>query len=74
MVKLGDRIFSKFVQDLTCRRCKNAGSIEILQSEVHDVAVKFDDVYGDLNKQLAALTTFRSVLRKREVLLTYQNG
>ena len=47
---------------------------EMLKSEVDDVEVEFDIVYRDLSKQLAAVTTFRSVLRKREVLLKYQNG
>ena len=37
-----------------------------------DSEVNFEFVFGNLNKQKTALTAFKSVLRKREILLKLQ--
>ena len=70
-------------KDLTCRTCKEAGTIEnedhilqceILKSEIENSEVSFDYVFKDLKKQILAVKTFKSVLRKREVFLRYQES
>ena len=47
----------------------------MLKDEIKsDSEVKFEFVFQDLNKQKAAISAFKSVLRKREVLLKYQEN
>ena len=68
--------------DLICRTCKNPDSqededhllkCESLVSEVDqdDQTVEFNFVYKDLGHQKQAVNVFKSVLRKREILLKY---
>ena len=68
---------------LTCRTCRKEDSIEnedhilqcdALKSEVENPGeVDFNFVYMDLNHQKKAVKAYKAVLRKREVLLKYQN-
>ena len=68
--------------DTTCRTCRKTGIIEdeehllhceSLDDEIEVSHVHFDWVYGDIDKQVAALKAFKAVLRKREFLLEYSN-
>ena len=70
-----------YENDLTCRTCKQADSVEDeehllvcenLKSELLDPEVKFDFVFQNLEKQKKAIKTYKCILRKREVLLKYQ--
>ena len=70
-------------KDLKCRTCKKAESVEnedhllqceMLQSEIGNQQVEFDYVYQDLEKQIIAIKAYKSVLRKREILLKFQDG
>ena len=68
--------------DFTCRTCREDGVIEDenhllqcknLKSELtSDIFVEFKFVFEDLEKQTIAVSAFKSVLRKREVLLKFQ--
>ena len=69
-------------KDLTCRTCKEDGVNEneshllqckMLVGELEDSNVEFEFVFKDVDKQRTALKAFRSVLRKREVLLEFEN-
>ena len=77
--------FSHFYRnDLSCRTCNEEGVVEneqhilqckMLKDEIKsDFEVKFEFVFQDINKQKAALAAFKSVLRKREVLLKLQEN
>ena len=77
--------FSHFYKnDLSCRTCDEEGVMEneqhilqckMLKDEIKsDFEVKFEFVFQDINKQKAALAAFKSVLRKREVLLKLQEN
>ena len=68
--------------DTTCRTCRKTGIVEdeehllhceSLDDEIEVSDVHFDWVYGDIDKQVAALKAFKAVLRKREFLLEYSN-
>ena len=71
-----------FQNILTCRTCRKEDSIEnedhilqcdALKSEVENPGeVDFNFVYMDLNHQKKAVKAYKAV-RKREVLLKYQN-
>ena len=72
-------------RDLTCRTCKVVNSIEnedhiikceALRSEVQreDEEVSFSYVFMDIEKQKKAIEVFKAILRKREVLLKYQEN
>ena len=65
-------------KDLTCRTCRKAGTIEnedhILQCEILKSEIENSEVSLDLKKQILAVKTFKSVLRKREVFLRYQES
>jgi hypothetical protein len=62
---------------LTCRTCKEDGVVEneshLLQCKIEDQNVEFEFVFKDVDKQRSALQAFKSVLRKREVLLEFDN-
>ena len=71
--------------DLICRTCKNPDSqededhllkCESLVSEVDqdDQTVEFNFVYKDIGHQKQAVKVFKSVLRKREILLKYEKS
>ena len=83
MLDVKTNFSNMYNNDLTCRTCRKTGSIEnedhiliceILKSEIGDQQVEFDYVFQDLGKQKIAVKAFRSILRKREVLLKYQDG
>ena len=66
---------------MVCRICKKPGYYEnedhlliceSLKSENKNQNVKFDYVFQDFKKQKIAIHTFKSVLRKRDVILKYQ--
>ena len=68
--------------DLVCRTCKEIGSVEnedhILRCEMLKTDnivgnVHFEFVFQDIVKQKAAVEAFKSVLRKREIILEYQD-
>ena len=68
-------------KDLTCRTCKEDGVVEneshllqckMLVGEIEDQNVEFEFVFKDVDKQRTALQAFKSVLRKREVLLEFE--
>ena len=68
--------------DVSCRTCEEPGVVEneehllvckTLQSEVSDKEVKFDFVYQDIDKQTKALAVFKSVLRKREIIVNLED-
>ena len=70
-----------YENDLICRTCKLPDSIEDeehllvcaqLKSEVEDSEVKFEFVFQNLGNQVKAVKAFKSLLRKREVLLNYR--
>ena len=70
-----------YENDLICRTCKVPNSVEDeehllvcdqLRSEAGDSEVKFDFVFQNLENQVRAVKTFKSILRKREVLLKFQ--
>ena len=70
-----------YENDLICRTCKIPDSIEDeehllvcdqLKSEADDSEVKFDFVFQNLENQVKAVKTYKSILRKREVLLEFQ--
>ena len=46
---------------------------KMLVSEIQDQNVEFEFVFKDVDKQRSALQAFKSVLRKREVLLEFEN-
>ena len=76
--------FSNLYQnDLSCRTCSDEGVVEneqhllqckMLKSELSDPEVKFEFVFQNLDKQKVALAAFKAVLRKREVILKYQEN
>ena len=70
-----------YENDLICRTCKIPDSIEDeehllvcdqLKSEAGDSEVKFDFVFQNLENQVKAVKTYKSILIKREVLLEFQ--
>ena len=73
-----------YQNNLVCRTCRKVGSVEnedhllnceALISENKNIGeVKFNFVYKNLEKQKRALEVFKAVLRKREVLLKYQEN
>ena len=73
-----------YENDMSCRTCKIK---EMIENEQHlleckmfkeeiksNVIVKYEFVFGDLDHQKIALSAFKSVLRKREVLLKLQEN
>ena len=67
-------------KDLSCKICRKADTIEnenhllqcnMLESEVGNKMVTFDDVFGSIEKQKTVLKEFKAVLRKRDVILKY---
>ena len=67
---------SQFQNNLSCRICLNIDSIEdenhlleCVPMKNKTYGVKFNDVYGDLEKQVAAVKVFKTVLRKRNAYL-----
>ena len=68
--------------DTRCRTCRQDGAVEdeehllhcdALASENMDQEVKFEFVYGDIDKQIRAIKVFKAVLRKRNFLLKFNN-
>ena len=81
MLDVKTNFSNQFEKILTCRTCKKPDSIEDedhllkcdrLISENNHPEVNFDYVFKDLDKQILALKVFKSILRKREILLKYQ--
>ena len=82
MVDVKTNFSNLYNQDFTCRTCKEDGVVEneshllkckMLVGQLEDANVEFDFVFGDVDKQRTALQAFKSVLRKREVLLEFEN-
>jgi hypothetical protein len=73
-----------YQNNLMCRTCRKVGSVEnedhllnceALISENKNIGeVEFNFVYKNIEKQKKALEVFKAVLRKREVLLKYQEN
>ena len=82
MLDVKTNFSSYYEKNMMCRICKLQDTVEneqhlleceILRNEVKlDSDVNFEFVFGNLNKQKTALTAFKSVLRKREILLKLQ--
>ena len=70
---------SNFIEDMSCRLCKDPGSIEneehvfnsSCQSAIQVVnsESKFDDIYGTLSQQVRFIKTYMNYIRKRRILL-----
>ena len=43
----------------------------MLESQIGNKMVTFDDVFGSIEKQKTVLKEFKAVLRKRDVILKY---
>ena len=73
-----------YENNLTCRTCKRLDSVEnedhllrceALISEINnDDGVEFSYVFQGLEKQKKAVEMYKAVIRKREVLLNYQEN
>ena len=84
MLDLKTNFGELYQNNLMCRTCRKVGSVEnedhllnceALISENKNIGeVKFNFVYKNLEKQKRALEVFKAVLRKREVLLKYQEN
>ena len=84
MLDVKTNFSSYYEKNMTCRICKLQDTVEseqhlleceILRNEVKlDSEVNFEFVFGNLKKQKTALTAFKSVLRKREILLKLQEN
>ena len=61
---------------MACRICKlHLLECEILENEIKlDSEANFEFVFVNLKKQKTALTAFKSVLRKRQILLKLQEN
>ena len=66
----------QFGNVLTCRICKEEGSVEdenhiLICSELTEgqCEVQFTDVYGDLDSQFNAVQVYKKVIRRRNVYL-----
>ena len=76
--------FSSFYNnDMTCRTCRKPDSFENeqhllicenLKNEIKSETVNFEDLFGDLKKQKETLFAYKSVLRKRDILLSTLDG
>ena len=84
MLDLKTNFGELYQNNLMCRTCRKVGSVEnedhllnceALISENKNIGeVEFNFVYKNLEKQKKALEVFKAVLRKREVLLKYQEN
>ena len=81
MLDVKSNFRNMYIGDLTCRTCSDNNVEEneehllickSLKCEVGNTIVKFDFVFQNLDKQIIALNVFKAVLKKREVLLNYQ--
>ena len=76
MLDVKTNFSNQYDNDLVCQTCKKPESIEIecdmLKSENFNPEVRFEFVFQNLEKQVMALKTYKSILRKREILLKYQ--
>ena len=72
-----------YENDLTCRTCEKLGSEEnedhilvcetlVSEIDVQDIKVEFDFVYRNIEYQKLAVKAYKSVLRKRGILLKFK--
>jgi hypothetical protein len=84
MLDVKSNFSTLYNNNLVCRSCKLENSVEneehllhcdALKSEIEeDHEVNFDFVYKNLEHQRKAVYAYKAVLRKREVLLKYQEN
>ena len=81
MLNVKTNFSNQYDNELVCQTCKKPESIEnenhllecdMLKSENFNPEVRFEFVFQNLEKQVMALKTYKSILRKREILLKYQ--
>ena len=84
MLDVKSNFSNYYNEDMTCRTCRRPDSIENeqhltkcenLKSEIKsDADINFEDLFGDLKKQKETLFAYKSVLRKRDILLSTLDG
>ena len=84
MLDVKSNFLNYYNNNVTCRTCGVPDSIENeqhllkcenLRSEIEpDSDVNFEYLFGDLKKQKETLVAFKSVLRKRNIILSTRDG
>ena len=84
MLDVKSNFSSYYNNDMTCRTCRQPDSLEneqhLLQCEnlkneiKSETEINFEDLFGDLEKQKETLFAYKSVLRKRDILLSALDG
>ena len=84
MLDVKSNFSNYYNEDMTCRTCRWPDSIENeqhltkcenLKSKIKSYPdINFEDLFGDLKKQKETLFAYKSVLRKRDILLSTLDG
>ena len=82
MLDVKTNFSNMYNNDVSCRTCGDDGVVEdeehllqckMLKGEIGvDSVVKFDYVFKEIEKQKIAVAAYKAVLRKRTVMLEYQ--